>query len=562
MAVNVSIGRLLLISTHQRSNPKERLIKQLNQAIKLSSTNTFPTICYSNVKQAYLSRKLPKLGKADHNLIILQPKYRPLVRQKPRVITVKKWTQDAIEQLKCEFETTDWSVFTENSNGSDEVTEAVSAYINFCTENLIPKRIVKIYGNRKPWINGEVKDVIKKKRQAFDRGDVNELNKIQRELKRVIRKSKIKYKREIENNFVGNDMSKVWRGMRKMSGYAKSPQGSGIVSNLTKQYANELNTFFNRFDRYNSSDEQILIKSRLALPDESGFDLKTNADELTSHFKGLKASKSAGSDQILPKVLKLCATQLADIFEYIFNLIFETQTLPESWKTSCIIPISKRQNIQCYNDLRPVALTSVPMKVCEKIVLKNLKPLVADFLDPHQFAYRRNRNTEDPLIYKNEKMYPHLDNWKTSPSVRIMYFDFSSAFNTIQPHILINKLFGMNIPNLLISFVFNFLVGRLQFVRLNQNVRSDVIRTNTGAPQGWGGNINKGDKGRIRKVLERALGVIGSSALTADSVYDCHYGERLKNGLQAIMEEKSHPLHSDLLRCHRSGKFRPFYFLT
>ncbi|XP_071950788.1 uncharacterized protein [Antedon mediterranea] len=337
-------------------------------------------VCYSNVKHACLSTKLPKLGKSDHNLIILQPKYHPLVqRQKPRVITVKKWTQDAIEQLKCEFETTDWSVFTENSNGSDEVTEAVSAYINFCTENVIPKRKVKIYGNRKPWINGEVTDVIKKKRQAFDRGDVNELNQIQKELKRVIRKSKLKYKREIENNCVGNDMSKVWRGMRKMSGYAKSPQGSGIVSNLTKQYANELNTFFNRFDHYNFSDEQILIKSRLALPDESGFDLKTNSDEVTSHFKGLKASKSTGSDQILPKVLKLCATQLADIFVYIFNLIFETQTLPESWKTSCIIPIPKRQNIQCYNDLRPVALTSVPMKVCKKIVLKSLKPLVAIF---------------------------------------------------------------------------------------------------------------------------------------------------------------------------------------
>ena len=51
------------------------------------------------------------------------------------------------------------------------------------------------------------------------------------------------------------------------------------------------------------------------------------------------------------------------------------------------------------NDLRPVALTSAVMKVCECVVLCKLKKLVKDYIDPLQFAYRKNRSTDDAVLY-------------------------------------------------------------------------------------------------------------------------------------------------------------------
>ena len=68
-----------------------------------------------------------------------------------------------------------------------------------------------------------------------------------------------------------------------------------------------------------------------------------------------------------------------------------------------------------------------------------------------------------------------------------MFIDFSSAFNTIQPHILIPKLQAMNIPNSISLWLLDFLVERPQFVFLqlkNTCVSSDMLITNTGAPQG------------------------------------------------------------------------------
>ena len=67
--------------------------------------------------------------------------------------------------------------------------------------------------------------------------------------------------------------------------------------------------------------------------------------------------------------------------------------------------------------------------------------------------------------------------------------DFSSAFNTIQTHVLINKLLNLEVNPDLILWIRQFLCDRPQRVRLNvplcrDYVLSDEIVVNTGAPQG------------------------------------------------------------------------------
>uniref|UniRef100_UPI003AF4FC09 hypothetical protein n=1 Tax=Thiolapillus sp. TaxID=2017437 RepID=UPI003AF4FC09 len=91
--------------------------------------------------------------------------------------------------------------------------------------------------------------------------------------------------------------------------------------------------------------------------------------------------------------------------------------------------VPKRPVISSLNDLRPVALTSAVMKVCERVVLCKLDSLVVkDYIDLLQFAYRRNRSTNDVVLYVLENIYSHLE--KAGSSIRLMFFDFSSAINT------------------------------------------------------------------------------------------------------------------------------------
>ena len=109
--------------------------------------------CYSNVKDAYTSTQLPKLGRSDHDLILLRPKYRPVVqRRKPEVINARKWSPEAFEQLQGSIACTDWNVFIESSSDIHDVIEVSSDYINFCLEFCVPVKTVKIYPNNKPWV--------------------------------------------------------------------------------------------------------------------------------------------------------------------------------------------------------------------------------------------------------------------------------------------------------------------------------------------------------------------------------------------------------------------------
>lgn len=64
-----------------------------------------------------------------------------------------------------------------------------------------------------------------------------------------------------------------------------------------------------------------------------------------------------------------------------------------------------------------------------------------------------------------------------------MFFDFSSAFDTIRPALLAERLAVMQVDVHLVSWIVYYLTGRPQYVRL-QSCVSDTVISNTGAPQG------------------------------------------------------------------------------
>jgi len=117
------------------------------------------------------------------------------------------------------------------------------------------------------------------------------------------------------------------------------------------------------------------------------------------------------------------------------------------------------------NDLGPSLFTSVVMKILERFILEFLKSLVNTFTDPIQFAYSKGRNTEDAILLALEKIYCHFEHQSRNVSARVMFFDFSSAFNTIQPHLLGAKLSTINlVPHSLIHWILNYLTHRPQYV--------------------------------------------------------------------------------------------------
>ena len=133
------------------------------------------------------------------------------------------------------------------------------------------------------------------------------------------------------------------------------------------------------------------------------------------------------------------------------------------------------------NDYRPVALTSVVMKVFERLVLTYLKACTGHLRDPLQFAYSANRSVEDAVALGLHHVLQHLEKVRTY--ARLLFVDFSSAFNTIIPHKLFDKLLTLNVHPSVCHWLLDFLLDRPQVVRVGKML-SDSRILNTGAPQG------------------------------------------------------------------------------
>ena len=239
----------------------------------------------------------------------------------------------------------------------------------------------------------------------------------------------------------------------------------------------ELNDFYGRFDQANTLPPPILP----AADPDSEPPFTVTESEVRTLFKKQNVRKAAGPDGIAPAVLRNCADQLAPVFADVFNSSLQQCKVPSVFKKSTIVPVPKKAIVTKLNDYRPVALTSVIMKVFERFVLKFLQKATATILDPHQFAYRSNRSVDDAVALGLHYVLQHLEH--THTYARILFVDYSSAFNTIIPNKLYKKLMDMGIVKSMCDWLLDFLLFRPQSVKIGTS-QSAMSVLSTGAPQG------------------------------------------------------------------------------
>lgn len=394
---------------------------------------------------------------------------------------MKVWSEDSISSLQACFECTDWECFQEGSENIDELADIVSSYVTFCVDMVIPTKTTVTFPNNKPWVTKELKSVINKKKRTFYTGDIWEIKTVSKEVKNEIRKAKMKYRRKVEEQYSGGDLRAAWRGIKSMASLNQQAERrmpitvQGVES---CDLPNAFNLFFSRFESSDFSDNISMLRNTLV----PNYDLMISQEQVTSLFKKVNIRKAAGPDAVCGRTLRFCADQLSGVFTCLFNMCAKEGHIPQIWKSSTIIPLAKLNKPKELKDFRPVALTSLVMKILEKILKAEIMSLVTGKLDPLQFAYQTGRSVDDAKLFILDTVYKHLE--KPGSHVRLLFADFSSAFNKMQPHILIERLANeFQVPNQLLLLLLNFLTDRTQRVFVNGQL-SQPITSNTGSPQG------------------------------------------------------------------------------
>ena len=121
------------------------------------------------------------------------------------------------------------------------------------------------------------------------------------------------------------------------------------------------------------------------------------------------------------------------------------------------------------------------LKCFERLVKSFITSSLPDSLDPLQFAYRANRSTEDAIATALHTTLQHVEH--EGSYARLLFIDFSSAFNTIIPNRLLTKLMDLGLSQPICYWIKDFLTERSQRVRVGAHL-SSALSISTGSPQG------------------------------------------------------------------------------
>ena len=186
-----------------------------------------------------------------------------------------------------------------------------------------------------------------------------------------------------------------------------------------KDLADELKQLYNRFNNDNDNALVDDLLCDLRKGSNSHEDNRIITDEsVVTQFLSLNSRKAAGPDNVPPYLWTYCAHQLAPVYSHLFNVCTSAHT-PVLWTTATVIPVPKHGKPTCHNDYWPVALTPVPFKCLERILLPRLLSYTNEKLDTHQYAYRKNKST----LTLVENIVKHLELPQTY--ARALFIDYS-----------------------------------------------------------------------------------------------------------------------------------------
>ena len=117
-------------------------------------------------------------------------------------------------------------------------------------------------------------------------------------------------------------------------------------------FANELNKFYGRFEKFDLSAQQDVIRTTILADIDTCPEVLITEQDVRNSLLRTLPNKARGPNGISGRVLKECASELACVLRSIFQMSISTHCIPTLWKTSNITPIQKKPQPAVSNDYR------------------------------------------------------------------------------------------------------------------------------------------------------------------------------------------------------------------
>ncbi|CAB4031069.1 Hypothetical predicted protein, partial [Paramuricea clavata] len=131
------------------------------------------------------------------------------------------------------------------------------------------------------------------------------------------------------------------------------------------------------------------------------------------------------------------------------------------WKHANVLPVPKESILNSLNQLRPISLTDIIMRLFERNVFKTeIAHVTRHAIDSDQFAYKEGHNSIMALIKCQHTWLRWLEG--DAKYVRVLSFHFRKAFDSVPHDILCEKLKKLPINPYVTNWLISFLEDRKQ----------------------------------------------------------------------------------------------------
>ena len=180
-----------------------------------------------------------------------------------------------------------------------------------------------------------------------------------------------------------------------------------------------------------------------------------------------------------------CLDKLLPFITDIINFSLSTGIFPDCFKSAIVRPLLKKSGLdvnECQN-YRPVSNLPFLSKLLERVVLEQLNEHLSlhSLMPAYQSAYRHHHSTETALLRITTDLLNASDRGLVSALVLL---DLSAAFDTIDHHLLIDRLSStFGIQDIALSWFRSYLHDRSQTVT-TESLSSRPVPVRYGVPQG------------------------------------------------------------------------------
>jgi hypothetical protein len=202
---------------------------------------------------------------------------------------------------------------------------------------------------RKEWFDEECEKRTEAKNQARNRwlktGNLKDLENYKEK-----RKEETKYCKHKKESWIGELMPEVEVNNRDSRKLYELIKHRNSTSKKTQRIDNKRwETYYTELFR----EEKVITgrkKEKVEMEDSNNEDDALSYDEYMEIIAQLKTKKAAGPDQISNELIKQGGHELLSRVYRILGAVWQSETMPEEWRTGLLIPLLKKGDpTQCSN---------------------------------------------------------------------------------------------------------------------------------------------------------------------------------------------------------------------